>query len=100
MIHRDIPGGTGLLDLRSGAFYELNVTGALLWTLLEMAPTVDELVEAIRENMPDSEKDVAGEVEAFVMALHSSGLIEIQSPGVGAQRPDARPAAEPPWSDR
>lgn len=79
VVHREIPGGTGLLDLRSGSFYELNVTGALLWTLLEMGPTLDELVEAVRERVGEGETEAAAEVEAFVNALHHSGLIQIAS---------------------
>ncbi len=75
----EVHQGAGLMDLRTGGYFALNRTGALVWELLEQSPTVEQLlaeVQALAGPLPN----VEAEVMAFVGELRARNLIEV-SPG-------------------
>ena len=83
-------GEAAVIDLRSGAYFSLNPTGALLWPLVVAGTTVAALVDLARRRT-DGGPQVAGAVEAFVAALLAEDLVE-EAPdvtdGAGSDAPD------------
>ena len=70
-----------LLDLEQSVYHGLNRTGALVWEGLAAHNTVGELVDRVAIAYPDSAEVAALDVSAFLEALFSAGLIEVQTDG-------------------
>ena len=68
-------GEAAVIDLRSGVYFSLNPTGALLWPLLVEGTTVDALVAHARA-ATDGDGEVPGAVAAFVASLVGAELVE------------------------
>ena len=78
IVFRRLEAGAGgvLLHLDSGDYRHVNETGALIWTLLEASPSLDELLIAIRGVVPNPPADLGEEVQSFLGSLESRGLVE------------------------
>ena len=68
-------GEAAVIDLRSGAYFSLNPTGALLWPMIVAGTTTDALVAHLRA-VADVGPEVVVDVEAFVGALVGEDLVE------------------------
>jgi hypothetical protein len=68
-------GEAAVIDLRSGAYFSLNPTGALLWPMIVAGTTSDHLVTHIRA-VANVGAEVAADVDAFVGALVAEDLVE------------------------
>jgi PqqD family protein of HPr-rel-A system len=67
---------TIVVDPRSREVHLLNETAARIWELLETASSVDELVEALRDEYEGAEpEELRREVEAFLSDLSARGLL-------------------------
>jgi hypothetical protein len=68
-------GEAAVIDLRTGAYFSLNPTAALLWPLLVEGSTTESLV-AHADASTDGGPEVGPAVESFVAALVTEGLVE------------------------
>jgi hypothetical protein len=68
-------GEAAVIDLRTGAYFSLNPTGALLWPLIVSGTTVEALVAQALAGTVGGPA-VALAVETFVAALIAEGLVE------------------------
>jgi hypothetical protein len=76
VVFRSLEGSGGvLLNLDSGEYRQLNMMGATIWTLLEAAPSRDELVAQLLERIQDPPPHMAAEVDRFLAALEERRLI-------------------------
>jgi Coenzyme PQQ synthesis protein D (PqqD) len=84
-----IDGEAVVLNLVNGMYYSTDGVGAAVWTLLDRAPTSDEIVDALvaRYDVPDAE--ARADVERLVGELLRENLVV-----VGAPASDAPPRAE------
>lgn len=80
LVYRELPEGAGLMHLGSGAFYELNTTGALIWELIEGGVTFDELVSSLESSIDEPPAGLAEEVRGFLDDLVERKLVEVVTP--------------------
>jgi hypothetical protein len=66
-----------LMDLDSGAMFQLNRTGARIWELVETPQTLADLVATLEQSFPGGGDTLRGDVAAFVAQMRETGLIEI-----------------------
>ena len=68
-----------LLDLNGGLYYTLNRVGSLVWALLGVGATHDQIVSAIQHEFDVSsctaENAVAGDVSLLLAKLYAAGLV-------------------------
>ena len=85
-------GEAAVIDLRSGSYFSLNPTGALLWPLLVEGTTTAALVEHAGR-VTTGEDDPTLAVEAFLAALLGEDLVEAVDDVADEATPE--PTAEP-----
>ncbi|CAN5288570.1 hypothetical protein BH10PSE14_BH10PSE14_37070 [soil metagenome] len=68
---------TMLMDLDSGAMFQLNRTGARIWELVETPQKLADLVATLERSFPGGGDTLRGDVTAFVAQMGATGLIEI-----------------------
>jgi|1185.fasta_scaffold69073_2 hypothetical protein len=74
------PGeGAVALHLETGAYHGLNDVGSLVWELLATPSTAAEIVQHVRERIPDAPPQIEDDVSVFLEQLASRGLIEESS---------------------
>lgn len=66
-----------LLDVESGTVLGLNSTAARIWELLENAITQEQLAMRLSDEFSVREEDARADVEEFLSALQSKGLIRV-----------------------
>ena len=69
--------GGVILHLDSAAYHSVNVTGSLIWDLLESERTFEDLVAEVRRRQPDSPPDLEADVADFIGELCERDLIEL-----------------------
>ena len=87
-------GEAAVIDLRNGAYFSLNPTGALLWPMIVAGTTSDALVAHIRA-VANVGPEAALDVEAFVGALVAEELVEHVDDLPGDQIPAANGTVVP-----
>jgi hypothetical protein len=77
-VFRRLEAGAGgvLLHLDTGEYRRLNETGALIWGLLEEAPTHAQLMAGLRRVVEEPPTHLQREVDTFLDSLEARGLIE------------------------
>ncbi|MEG3147373.1 PqqD family protein [Sphingomonas sp. RT2P30] len=68
-----------LMDLESGAMFQLNRTGARIWDLVEAPRTLADLVATLAQRFPDAGETLRDDVAAFVAQMRDTGLLEISA---------------------
>ena len=68
-------GEAAIIDLRSGTYFSLNSTGALLWPTITRGTTLDDLVELALTGT-DGGPGIETKIEEFVMSLVAEGIVE------------------------
>jgi hypothetical protein len=76
--YRDLEEGGVLLHLGSGSYHGLNGTGTLIWKLLDAEPTLDRLIEEVRDNLEDPPHTIAEEVAEFVVGMTERDLVQLR----------------------
>lgn len=79
-------GGEVLLHLDTGAYYAVNNTGRLIWSLTEDDIALPDLLARARERLPEAPATLEEDVAAFIEDLSARGLIERGNP---PERPPA-----------
>lgn len=84
MVHRNADVLTGIVDdtvmmtsVESGRYFELNETGAAIWTALEEPRSIRELCEAVSRTHHIEPIEAFTFVVAFVEKLHHRGLVRL-----------------------
>lgn len=78
VVQCELEEGGVLLDLRTGAYFGVNETGAVVWDLLAGATSVDDIVAGLARRVDDDVPPAAGEaVRSFVDALADRGLVVV-----------------------
>ncbi|MFA5966784.1 MAG: PqqD family protein [Sphingomonas sp.] len=68
-----------LMDLDSGAMFQLNRTGARIWELVETPCTLADLIAALERGFPGGGDTLRDDVVAFVAQMRETGLLEISA---------------------
>jgi hypothetical protein len=74
-----IDGGALLVDMRSGACFELNRTGAEIWELLANGATIRSICETLAARYDVPNETIAADVRDIVDALKKQKLVEPSS---------------------
>jgi hypothetical protein len=72
--------GGVLLQVETGAYYGVDAVGALLWQLLQGAPTVAELLKAMQGGLADVPAGFDVEIDRFLSDLGDRGLVARSRP--------------------
>lgn len=67
--------GAVLLDVNTGQFYGLNPVAAVVWTALAHTGTTEDVVAAVLERFDIDEGAARTDVNGFISALCSRGLL-------------------------
>ncbi len=66
-----------LMDLDSGAMFQLNRTGARIWDLVEQPCSFADLVAALEKRFPATGASLRDDVAAFVLQMRDTGLLQV-----------------------
>jgi len=81
VIWDEVDGVLVLCHTDSAEFFELNPTGAVVWSVCE-GRTTDEVVNQLREAYPNQEgQRLAVDVRSLIRSLEEAGLVEIKRDG-------------------
>ena len=88
-----IDGEVILLDLKAGAYYNLEGTAATLWQWLESGAATDSILQALGAAFPElAPEDLAQDVTAWLKDLVENRLLTPQEQAeAGAKGPDFSP---------
>jgi hypothetical protein len=81
-VHRELADNAGgvILHLDSSAYYSLNSVGLMIWELLADGPTLAQLVERLRAQIPDAPPELEDDVREFLDELRQRELVAIVTP--------------------
>jgi Coenzyme PQQ synthesis protein D (PqqD) len=77
VVYRDLAAGEGavLLHVGSGAYHGLNVTGSLIWSLIDGERTREDIVLELQSRLDDPRDAVGDDVNEFLDDLSRRNLI-------------------------
>jgi hypothetical protein len=76
IVHETIDGETILMDLRSGNYFSIEKSGAVIWEILIQTENVDILIQKAGElSHPGKSAQVTSDIQNFVKKLLSEDLI-------------------------
>ena len=78
VLSRELNGEAVLLDLRSGRYYGLNATGAVIWAGLLDGLDRDRIAERLVEAFEVEPAPALADTDAFVTMLLDAGLVSRQ----------------------
>jgi hypothetical protein len=77
IVHETIDGETILMDLRSGNYFSIEKSGAVLWEILVQTGDVGDLLQKAGElSQPDSTDQVKIDIQKFVNKLIEESLVK------------------------
>jgi hypothetical protein len=79
----DMAGETVVLDMKSGMYYGMDSVASSIWNLIEEPKTLQEIRAAILEEYDIDAESCDRDVQAFVGALESAGLVEVSNEHAG-----------------
>jgi len=84
IVHETIDGETILMDLRSGNYFSIEKSGAVIWEVLVQTGSTEELLKKAGElSHPDQSDRVLSDIRNFVKKLLAEGLIR-EANNIGA----------------
>ena len=72
-----VGGESIILDLKSGIYYSLEEVASKIWALIERPTAIGVIRNAILSEYEVDREICARDVQAFIEALDSAGLIEV-----------------------
>ena len=75
VVARDMGGSAVLVHLESNRIFELNATGARVWSFLEQGLNRDEICARLQQEFEVPGDDVAGTVDGLLASLEREHLI-------------------------
>jgi len=86
VVAQDLGDGLVLLDLRTGIYWGLNRTGAVIWRGIENRASVEKICRQLRDEFDTSAEDLDAAVHSLLSELVAGRLIwETPPPGREAQ---------------
>lgn len=73
--HRALEGGTVLLDLASGRYFELNATGRRIWELFDGGSSLARVLDRLVVEFDAPREELADDLVALVAELDREGLL-------------------------
>lgn len=73
----EIGDETVILDIESGFYFQLNVTGARIWTLLESPRSIGALCEKLQAAFEIDADTCRSEVTSFVETMRDKKLVTV-----------------------
>jgi len=79
-VARRLEEGEGgvILHLESGAYHGVNEVGLVIWELLETEPTVQQLIENLRDRIDDPPPHLEDDVVSFLTQVRERDLIVVE----------------------
>ena len=79
-VARRLEEGEGgvILHLESGAYHGVNEVGVVIWELLETEPTVQQLIENLRDRIDDPPPHLEDDVVSFLTQVRERDLIVVE----------------------
>ena len=90
VINQIIDGEALLINFETGNYYSLLKSGAFIWTMIEGASTVGEIIGALEQQYQGTREVFEDAVIQFVRELETEGLIRPSEDGV-REGPDVPP---------
>lgn len=78
LLMNTVNGETVMMSIERGNYYGMNVTGNLIWSLLEEEKTVDDIVIFLKNKFSLKEETVQKEVYPFLNQLVSEEIVKIK----------------------
>ena len=78
VLFQDIGGEAVLLDLASERYFGLNEVGTRIWQLIETAPPLHEVHDALCEEFDAEAHRIERDLLALVGALADAGLVTVR----------------------
>ena len=78
VVYRDFVSETVVLNLETGRYHGLNLTGGRILDALERSETVAEAAEKLAVEYEQGQNEVEADVLAFCSDLLSRGLVELR----------------------
>ncbi len=77
VVSADVADDAILLDIDSGYFFQLNRTGARIWSLLEEPQTFGQLCASLQEQYGMEAGLCQADVSEFVADLNARGIVQV-----------------------
>jgi len=78
VVHHDLDEGQRvLLHLESGAYYGLNRTGTLIWSLIDGTRTLAEVLTEFRGLVENAPSSIEEDMSAFLEDLRKRDLVQL-----------------------
>ena len=77
----DLSGDIVILQLKDGVYYELNETGARIWSLAQQPCSFGTLLETLLEEYDVDAQQCEADLLALLKDMMSQGLIEMKHDG-------------------
>lgn len=76
MMVAEMDGDLVMMDVAKGSYFVINPVGGHIWTQLESARTLNELIESVQAAFEiDDKAQIKADVEAFLADLTQNSLI-------------------------
>ena len=73
---REVDGEVVVLDTEASVYIAINQAGSAIWPNLAAGATRDDLVARLREEFGIDENVASTDVDAFIAALRTQGLLD------------------------
>jgi hypothetical protein len=73
----DLAGGSALLDLRSGTYFNMNAVGAFVWEALRDPIAVSDIEKAVMDHYEVEQAECHGDLLELLEELVRGGLITV-----------------------
>jgi hypothetical protein len=74
----DLSGDVVILHLKDGIYYELNETGALIWSLIQQPRSLGAVLDALLSDYEVDAQKCEADLLALVQDMVGHGLIEVK----------------------
>ena len=75
VVSKSIDGEAFLLNLKSGEYFGLNSTGALIWQAIESGQAEEEIVNSLVEKYQANKDEIIEDLQALVRELKSEQIL-------------------------
>jgi hypothetical protein len=75
VVHETIDGEAILLDLKTGSYFSLDGSGAIIWEFIDKTGDWQQVIRLLTANNPDKSALVSASVTGFVEELVKEGLL-------------------------
>jgi Coenzyme PQQ synthesis protein D (PqqD) len=80
VVGTELAGGLALLDLRTGSYFNLNQTGAYVWSQIEgSAKTIGDILGAMTQAYDVSADVLEQDLQTLLTQLSEQGLIAVSA---------------------